>query len=261
MEILRAIERADALCPNSYVLEEKLCWCDEVTAELRRSILKVYDIIETTISDRGELLLPDGFSPERIETVIVGDKMLEKQDFRSFGANTESFLKRWGIPKVLKAVFLSLPQPIRRPDIRGSFNTGENYIELEESPFLEGDKLEIAAVADLTDEPDWTEAERTFVMEVQPDKIILDRDVLTPQTEAKLAIRRVITDCTEIDEAPYDGMYIEYILAKMAFYQHDYTAYNAHMMQYNTLFEQMRREYKARSPLTNQSNFKNYSIV
>ena len=50
MKIMRAIEKADALCPNPYTLEEKLDWCDEVTAEIRRNILKEYDVIETEIN-------------------------------------------------------------------------------------------------------------------------------------------------------------------------------------------------------------------
>lgn len=261
MEILRAIERADALCPNSYTLEEKLCWCDEVTAELRRNIIKVYDMIETQISGSGELLLPDNIPFERVEAVFVGNKKFDKQDFRSFAAGWEPNFKILGCSKPFKVVFLVIPEPIRRPDIRGVFNTGENYIEFEVSPFAEGDRIEIATLAELSDEPDWQTATTAFVMEVQPDKVILDSDVLTAATGAKLAIRRIIDDLTVIDEAPYDAMYIEYILAKMAFYQHDYVSYNAHMMQYNTLFEQMRREYKTRNPLTTQSNFKNYSII
>ena len=57
MEVMRAIESADALCPNHYTIEEKLMWCDEVTAEIRRSVIKVYDMIQTEIDNHGELLL------------------------------------------------------------------------------------------------------------------------------------------------------------------------------------------------------------
>ncbi len=260
MEILRAIERADALCPNSYTLEEKLCWCDEVTAELRRNIIKVYDMIETRIGGFGEVQLPDEIPFERVEVAFVDGKRLDKQDFRSFvaGAPMPADIMSG---RSLRVVYLTLPEAIRRPDIRGEFNTGENYIEIEASPFAEGDKIELVHLEELSDKVDYAKAEAAFVMEVQPDKIILDRDVLIPQTAACLAIRRVIDDITAIDEAPYDGMYIEYILAKMAYYQHDYVGYNAHMAQYSTLFEQMRREYKTRNPLTSQSKFKNYSIL
>ena len=53
-------------------------------------------------------------------------------------------------------------------------------------------------------------------------------------------------------------MYIEYILAKMALYQRDFTGYNAHMVQYNQLFDGLRREYKNRAPLNPLASFKNY---
>ena len=72
MELMKAVERADMLCPNPYTLDEKIEWCDEVTAEIRRNIIKIYDVIETEISSSGELLLPDVIPFERIEVVVAG---------------------------------------------------------------------------------------------------------------------------------------------------------------------------------------------
>lgn len=258
MEILKAIERADNLCPNPYTLEEKLCWCDEVTAELRRNIIKIYDVFETEISSVGSIDLPPNIPFDRIELAYAGNKILEKQDFRSFayGRSKDKIGK-----SQLSAIYLTLPEPIRTYEIRGEFNTGDNTIEIADAPFITEDKIEIASIDDTTNEPDWENAECAYIIEIMPDKIILDRDAVPAQTGAKLAIRRVVTEVTAIDEAPYDSMYIEYLLAKMALYQHDYSGYNAHMMQYNTLFETLRREYKTRSPLTTQSNFKNYAHI
>ena len=71
-----------------------------------------------------------------------------------------------------------------------------------------------------------------------------------------MAIRRVIDDETEA-EAPYDRMYIEYLLAKAALYQHDYEAYSAHMLQYNSIFDEYKRDYKQRNPLNDLAVFKN----
>lgn len=259
MEILRAIERADALCPNPYTLEEKLSWCDEVSAELRRNIIKVYDVLETEIDSRGEVILPDDIPFERIELAFAGNRRIEKQDFRSFISGYYEGNSVSGKAWPLRLVYLTLPEPIRFPDIRGEFNTGDNTIEIEGHPFVEGDKIEILSLDSLDEEPQWEMAKTAYVMESQPDMIILDRDEAEAQTGAKLAIRRVVEDLTEIDEAPYDRMYIEYILAKIALYQHDYTSYNAHMTQYNSLYETLRREYKSRNPLTTEVRFVNYS--
>ncbi len=261
MEILRAIERADALCPNPYTLEEKLCWCDEVTAQLRREIIKVYDMIETEIDETGNVVLPDDIPFERVENLFYGNQVLEKQDFRSFMSRLSDTDIKYSIPRKIRAVYLDLPKPVLRLEIKGEFNTSENIIEITASPFAEGDKIEICALSDINDEPEWETSKCAYIVERFNDKILLDGDMLEAQTMAPLAIRRVITDFTAIDEAPYDSMYIEYILAKMALYQHDYTGYNAHMTQYNSLYETLRREYKTRSPLTNQVNFKNYSRI
>ncbi len=260
MKIMKAIEKADALCPNPYTLEEKLDWCDEVTAEIRRNILKEYDVIETTVNSRGEVDLPDDIPFDRIEVVRVGNRTLNKQDFRSFVQNSGECGISFGIPKRLTVVYLRIPPKIRIIDIRGEFNTGENYIDMDMPEFKEGDKIEIAELDNASDTVDWSASVSAYVMESSLDKIILDRDALTAQTAAKLAIRRVIDDETAAADAPYDSMYTEYILAKAALYQHDYVGYDAHMTQYNCLFESMRRELKTRCPMNDQVRFKNYSI-
>lgn len=265
MEILRAIDRADALCPNPYTQDEKICWCDEVTAQLRRNVIKIYDVIEAQINGYGELSLPGDISFDRVEMVYVDGTRLNKQDFRSFAqeivdGNIDGDIVGEN-PKRLRVVYLTMPKPTRTPDIRGEFNTGTDIIEIKDSPFIEGDKIEIASLEALENEPDWNEAVIANVMEIRDDMILLDGEVLQAQTEAPLAIRRVVDDFTAIDEAPYDSMYIEYILAKMALYQHDYTGYNAHMTQYNSLFEALRREVASRRPLNNMANFRNYSCI
>ena len=165
MKIMRAIEKADALCPNPYTLEEKLDWCDEVTAEIRRNILKEYDVIETEINSRGELDLPDDIPFDRIEVVHLNGQMLNKQDFRSFVQNFDENGVSFGVPKRLKVVYLKIPPKIRNIDIRGEFNTGENYIEMEMPEFKEGDKIEIAEIADVSDKVDWDTAVSAYVME------------------------------------------------------------------------------------------------
>ena len=93
------------------------------------------------------------------------------------------------------------------------------------------------------------------------DGLVVEENTFTPQTAAPMAIRRVIDDLTEIDELPYDGMYVEYILAKMALYQHDYMGYSAHMNQYNALYEGLRRDYKNRAPFNPVSKLRRYWAV
>ena len=258
MEILRAIEMADALCPNPYSTDEKILWCDEVSAEIRRHINKKYNIIETTLTEGNPLILPPGISSDLVEKVIVGKKTYQKLDFRSF---TPPSLPSGSSGSKVKVVYIDLPDPIRIVEIKGEFNTNENLIKITNSPFIQGDKLRITPLSQLTDEPDPENSVYAYVLDVTDMQIILDRDVLEAKTSSPLSVCRVIDDVTEIDDAPYDRMYIEYILSKIALYQHDYVSYNAHMTQYNSLFESARREYFTRNPLTTQANFKNYSII
>ncbi len=257
MKILKAIEKADMLCPNKYSLEEKLEWCDELGADLRRNIIKEYETIETYASAGGEITLPDGLDVNNIECVFIGNTLIEKQDFRSFMTGAKDLTSG---SKKLRLVCLKPYERIRTTEIKGDFNTGVNFIEINVAPFVAGDKIQIAEYSE-SGALDYDLAPTSYVLEVQPDKIILEDDVLTPKTGASMSIRRVITDDTEVDYAPYDSMYVEFLLAKMALYQHDYVGYNAHMVQYNSLYEGLRRDYKTRNPLMTITNFKNYSRV
>ncbi len=257
MEIMRAIELADALCPNHFSADEKILWCDEVSAEIRRNIIKKYNVLETTFEGENSFCLPPHISPELIEKVIVGKKKYDKYDFRSVDTDSLSANPK----EKVKIIYLDMPDPVRIAEIKGEFNTSENIIEIKNSPFIQGDKLQITPLSHLHDEPDFDNSLYAYVLDITENQIILDRDILEAETSSILSVNRVVTDITEIDDAPYDRMYIEYILSKIALYQHDYQSYNAHMMQYNSLFESARREYFTRNPLTTQANFKNYSII
>lgn len=256
MELMKAIETADALCPNPYTLEEKLRWCHEVSSSLRREIKKIYDVIETSATPCGNTIIPDDIAFEDIECAYLNEKYMNKLDFRNFAAGNMSGCSLPG--GRLKIVYLTHPEPVRDIVVKGEFDLSENYITMEEPPFIEGDYIQIAELEDIKSEPDF-ETEKTFVvLEVTHEGILIDGNSLEPRTKSTLAIRRIIDDMTEIDEAPYDSMYVEYILAKMALYQRDFTGYNAHMVQYNQLFDGLRREYKTRAPLNPLASFKNY---
>ena len=70
--VLKAIEKADALCPNKYSLEEKIEWCDELSADLKRNVIKEYEVIETKSSSKGEITVPDGLDINNIQKLYGG---------------------------------------------------------------------------------------------------------------------------------------------------------------------------------------------
>ena len=254
MRLIEAIQRADSLCPNPYTQEEKLRWCYEVTSGIRRDLKKIYTTIETTLSAGEEIAFPEEFSLEDLEIAFWNGEPMDKLDFRSFQADRDAT----GSAGTLKLVFLEQPAPVRQISVQGEFDVSENFIKMENPPFEVGDVLQWVELENADDQPDWSNPNLCYVLGMVYDGIQVDDDTFSPQTQMPLAIRRVVNDLTEVDEAPYDGMYVEYLLAKMALYQHDYTAYGAHMAQYNNLYESLRRDYKTRSPLTTAANFKHY---
>lgn len=256
MELLQVISTADALCPNPFSREEKLRWCDEVSSAIRREIKKIYNTIETRVNGPEELVLPDDIDFTDIETAYVNGKLMDKVDFRSFADGTVP--KGVSFPATIRLVFLTRAMPVRYVNLKGCFDVSENFIKLENVDLYPGDCIEWVLLPDPDAEPDWSGANRTYIIDQVYDGLVVEENTFTPQTGAPLAIRRVIDDLTEIDELPYESMYIEYLLAKMALYQRDYTAYSAHTTQYNLLWEGLRRDYKTRAPMNTVSGLRNY---
>ncbi len=256
MELTQVIQTADALCPNPYTQAEKLRWCDEVSAGIRREIKKIYNTIDTVANSAEELVLPDDVDFADIETAYVNGKLMDKLDFRSLATGT--IPKEISFPAKIRLVFLTRAMPVRMVELKGSFDVSENFIRLNAPNLYPGDCIEWVSLSDLTEEPDWSHADRTYIIDKVYDGLVVEDNTFSPQTGATLALRRVIDDLTEIDELPYESMYIEYLLAKMALYQRDYTGYNAHMTQYNLLWEGLKRDYKTRAPLNPVSGLRNY---
>ncbi len=261
MEILNVVKTADRLAPNSFTLDEKLAWCNEVSLYLRRNVKKYYDIIETVVTCPSELELPNDIRIDDVESVYVGGRALDKTDLRSLPYLSGGELrKRYGIdfmrPKIMRVVYLTSPIEVKDISIRGTFDLNESEIIGSELPFHDSDMLECVLLTSLEDEAEWADALSSYVYENDGTAVRLTDDIFTPQTGAYMAIRRVIDDETEVD-APYDRMYVEYILAKIALYQHDYETYTAHMIQYNNLFEDYLKDYKTRNPLNDLARFRN----
>ena len=76
---------------------------------------------------------------------------------------------------------------------------------------------------------------------------ILQMIYLLRKTRGTFGNSARLDDETEADP-PYDRLYIEYVLAKMALYQHDYDAYSAHMTQYNNLYSEYKKIIKPEIP-------------
>lgn len=259
MKIIHAISAADALSPNQFTFNEKIHWCDEVSLALRRDIKKYYSVIETLVTCPEEFELPDDISIDDVEAAYVAGKLIDKADLRSLPhlCGSLSSVFSGSVPKILKLVYLTKPDSIRNIELKGTYKLSENVIFGSELPLFDGDNIECVLLENSDDEPDWDVCLNSYVYQNDGESVYLTDDIFTPQTEAHLAIRRVIDDETEADP-PYDRLYIEYIMAKMALYQHDYDTYSAHMTQYNNLYSEYKKDYKTRNPLNDLARFKNF---
>lgn len=254
MQLITAIDTADALSPNHFTTDEKLMWCNEVSLALRRNVKKYYDEIVTKVNCPEELELPDDIAVDDVEAIYIGGRPLTKTDLRSLPYLSGDVLQsRFGInyPKLMRVIYLTTPKEVKDIYVDGNFDISENKIVGSELPLSEGD----AIVCDMPDSEDF-EPTATYVYQNDGEALWLTDDIFTPETGAHITIKRIIDDETEA-EAPYDRMYIEYLLAKMALYQHDYDTYSAHMIEYNNIYDEYKRDYKTRCPLNDLARFKN----
>lgn len=256
MKILEVIDRVDALYPNPYTLTEKIRWCDEVNAIIGREISEKYDVLECVARENEEIILPDGIEFDDIECVYADGIKLDKTDLRSYGL----FPSDYGIMPCsnfgkIRVLYPISPKHIRNIDISGNFNVAEDFVEMSLPSFETGDVIDITTEFNTEDEPYYKAAERYYICSVDENGIYLDRTLRFGGNEVKLAIRRVITDSTAAPP-PYDVMYIEYILAKMAHYQHDYDTYKACHSQFNVWLNGFLKHHKKRDALNRPCRFR-----
>lgn len=80
--------------------------------------------------------------------------------------------------------------------------------------------------------------------------------ISSPKTHG-IDIMRHVLDKTVCD-APYDSMYIDYVNAKICFFQRDYESYNQHMTIFNGRLAAYQAWLKERSPMGDDGKMKNW---
>ncbi len=250
------IRIADDLCPNPYTEEEKWHWIDEVSALLCQEYCKRYCVVTCTV-DSGSLYLPQDVTFEQVEGLWCGETRLDKSDFHSdcAGGITKLWNPKLSSGRQVQVAFLQEHIPVRRFVLEGKWDTTPHLLKLRTPEIAEQDDLEITLQFDTDGNPDWNSAFRCFVLRLDEDGTHLMQDTLSEETGKHMAIRRIITDTTVLP-SPYDNAYVEYLLAKMAFYQRDHEGYQAHMTQFNTIVDAYARWHKQRSALNKGSNFR-----
>lgn len=279
MYINEVIESVDRLLSNEYDLEEKYRWCDELSAMLTQEYRKEYDKVTLKADENGDYLLPENVLFEMIDRIFDGRYMLDKQDFRSDGVMYLSGInRRIALPKRYRAkgdidvIYIRQHEPIRRGEniISATGNVQKNglfapYKEIkglragdtvniewayEDDDFIKDNAVDDVPLLFVTD-VDGEECFLTF-----PNNTLAN--AIPPSGEKyKFRLTRIVTDKT-ICTAPYDSMYIDYLLAKICYYQHDYESYNQHMTLFNSKLKDYQMWLKEREPFGDDGKMKNW---
>lgn len=284
MKITDVLKRVDEVYPNNYTEEEKFRWCDEVSAEVMQEVKKQYVQLACRIFPDGFVELPQNVSIEQVKYVFYNGRRMDKVEFmRRFHFCPYGVCDREGVPKngvEMSVVFLPEHRPVRRWELRAECdlipdppmiddcNDGEKYESGFEkayegkftvcSPDISvGDNLEVVQIT-AGGEPDWSNAVVYYVLGFDFDGTQVACDVpITETKNANFAMRRKLLDKTVVPP-PYDKMYIEYLLAQITYYQHDYDEYNIHLGNYMSMFDSCAKWYKSRAPLDDCARLRNF---
>lgn len=233
MRITEAIARARALYPNHYTDDEMLGWASELTALIEGKIRRRYG---TFVTQGGEgMVLPPSVLPEDIVAVKVNGQPYRK----------EHLVRAMACDGVIEATYRVRTPPYEQLEIAAAdlvANMDENKITLplwvEDDRFRAGDRVSFV----IGGIDNWQ-----YVMEVGEHSLMFAdlSDVDLSHTE-KLV--REITEETPAP-APYDAMYVEYLMGKVAYYSNDLEGYNKHTSMCNALIEDYEKWYKQTAPI------------
>lgn len=271
-DVLRSVEN---FYPSKFSPSEMYMWCNEVSSMLSIEDRCTYKEIILPVAADNSILLPEGVRMENIESVISAGKVLNPADYRGYDNRKIFFTHMNGIavptkPNVgprVTVVYLVPYEPIRLVRYAGAveIDKEKNIIYCAKSEFLPGDVLNLSlnVSGDTSDEDifdillfrtSYDTQKNMYALEIDAESAA--RANITHSDNAIL--RREVTDKT-ICDAPYDSMYIDYLLAKMNLVQHDMNTYNQYMASFNSRLDAYKRWIINRMPFDKDSSrFKNW---
>lgn len=231
MYIIDVVKRAQSYCPSEYDTEEMYLWCDEVSSMLAIEDRNVFVKETLQPSKDGSILLPEGVAFENVYSVTCNGKSLKKEDIRN--SDNRSFLN-----SAVEVIYLKPYMPIRTVKYSGAITVDntECKIVINSNLFRIGDGLNIKM-------DNVSSQAKIIDMNLNDDcwELCLTSKNLDALPENGLGeIERIVTDKTVCD-SPYDGMYIDYIIAKICLYQRDFNTYNQFMALFNSRLSAYKR--------------------
>lgn len=253
MKLTEVLKRAGELYPHNYGDEELLGWCWELTNEIADKYKKLYGVVEWEAPDKesqtAEFVLPPGILWEDVDAVYVDGRKAAKVDARSFQQEYAG--------KNVKLVYRIRPElygnPVISEEAAGEFNVDGKCITIPAAvQFSPGDRLEIwrGDVDSSAEKPQYR------VFDFAPETYTYTLDVAVDTSGTGLYhVQRILDAATPVPP-PFDMMYIDYVLAKICYYQNDLEGYNKHMSMVNGHMNDYSYWYKQTNPIR-QTRFLN----
>ena len=228
MYINEVVRRVKNYCPSEYDENEMYVWCDEVSAMLliedRNMLVKA--VLKP--DKNGTVLLPRDVKFENIISVVCDGRTLNKKELNLNECKSCN--------SSVELLYIEPYEPIRVAVYRGDAAIADSSIEVNDCPFKVGDCLEITV-----DNNEFTVNVTDIKQNDSKYLIYFSGGNIQDTYETQdIHIKRIITEKTVCD-APYDGMYVDYILAKIAMYQHDFYTYNQFMTSFNSMLDAYKR--------------------
>lgn len=259
MYINDVIRLAKAGYPSEYGEEEMYVWCNEVSAMLAVEDRNVFCERYLSTDMKGTLLLPEGVDIENVSAVYHKGRMLAKEDLRARGRMLYSGVR----DAIVRVVYMQPYRPIRLTRYRGEAEIDPAHSLIKTGPceFIKGDTIIISCLHS-GGAPRGQMELPVLSVEYDPENIkgyILHTAEGAIDGEARTEdclITRIVTEKTVCD-APYDSMYVDYILAKINLYQHNSEEYNRYMTSFNSRLSAYKKWLINHMP-PEPGNFKNW---
>ncbi|MBQ3054271.1 MAG: hypothetical protein IJC89_05150 [Clostridia bacterium] len=224
MTVEKILAMVDSLAPNNCTKEQKLYWFNQCESIIKEKAIKSYKYIETEFTG-GIVKLPEGYTSWDIEAVYINGRLIDKLDFRSgFTGKFSKEKEKVGI--VLK----ERHEEITETTYEGDIYFNGDKITMNSHKFLVGDSIDIESVLFTG---------RVTVLGSNGDDIYVNHtfDINDCEGVVKKSLN-IPTLC----KAPYDKLYIDYIMAQMDYYNKDYEGYNNNSYMFNELLDTLIRK-------------------
>lgn len=228
MKITEVLNRVRRLYPNSFTDEELLNWCYAVTCTIRERYKGIFE--RATFKGGGDIALSPLVLFEDIDSVSINGVELEKSDETSFLYALEEL----GDKDTVEIVYRIRPEPYGEIELEGYTVDGNTLVFEGEAPIYVNPSEKLR----------FNDSVILYVLEKEGNVITLDD---APPADV-VKITTVMDDETEVPP-PFDDMYIQFLLAKIGFYQNDMDMYNKHMSVYNTTLSDYGLWYKRTAPI------------